>query len=307
MKKLFAALALLVAIASPAEAKRGHIIDCNNRGCQEVRYDRPVSPRLYTHHDRRPVVDRNDRRRRAHHVVKHEGRGLATVGVVLYAPVAVIEHAVQFFIDRDHSFEAAVGIVGNLKAESNLDTRAVGDGGKAKGLAQWHPDRWRRLVAHAKKTKRDPFDREVQLEFVQIELQEREHLAREKLAKARTVEDGTKAFVHFERPRHYQPMSPQRAMHFKKRLAYAQTIATRFAHLQPTVPDEPIVEREVHIGFALAAMPAPELKATGWEWGVRIIVFIIFLSGAGALLHFSSVIVRDRDLRRMYGRHDPIA
>jgi len=39
--------------------------------------------------------------------------------------------------------EQASGLVGNLQAESgkNLDTTATGDGGKAKGIAQWHPDR----------------------------------------------------------------------------------------------------------------------------------------------------------------------
>lgn len=37
--------------------------------------------------------------------------------------------------------EQAVGIAANLKHESGFDAGAVGDGGKAYGLAQWHPDR----------------------------------------------------------------------------------------------------------------------------------------------------------------------
>lgn len=37
--------------------------------------------------------------------------------------------------------EQAAGIAGNIQIESSFDTRAVGDGGKALGIAQWHPDR----------------------------------------------------------------------------------------------------------------------------------------------------------------------
>lgn len=37
--------------------------------------------------------------------------------------------------------EQAAGIAGNIQIESSFDTKAVGDGGKALGIAQWHPDR----------------------------------------------------------------------------------------------------------------------------------------------------------------------
>lgn len=37
--------------------------------------------------------------------------------------------------------EQAAGIAGNIQIESHFDTKAVGDGGKALGIAQWHPDR----------------------------------------------------------------------------------------------------------------------------------------------------------------------
>ena len=35
----------------------------------------------------------------------------------------------------------AAGVAGNIDIESEFDTKAVGDGGKALGLGQWHPDR----------------------------------------------------------------------------------------------------------------------------------------------------------------------
>jgi len=48
---------------------------------------------------------------------------------------------VKFFMGLGWTKEQAAGIVANLKAESDLDPYAQGDGGKAYGIAQWHPDR----------------------------------------------------------------------------------------------------------------------------------------------------------------------
>lgn len=45
----------------------------------------------------------------------------------------------------------AIGMAANFTAESAIDPRAVGDGGKAYGIAQWHPDRqaqFKKLFGH---------------------------------------------------------------------------------------------------------------------------------------------------------------
>lgn len=55
------------------------------------------------------------------------------------------EAAFNFFTGRGYSREVAAGLVGNIKHESNFNPFATGDGGKAKGLAQWHPDRYNKL------------------------------------------------------------------------------------------------------------------------------------------------------------------
>lgn len=47
----------------------------------------------------------------------------------------------QFFESKGWSAAQAAGIVANLHAESAMNPSAVGDGGKAYGVAQWHPDR----------------------------------------------------------------------------------------------------------------------------------------------------------------------
>lgn len=60
----------------------------------------------------------------------------------------------------------AAGIVGNLMHESGLNPGVTGDGGKARGIAQWHPDRFSKLTAWANQNNRNPFSLEAQLDFV---------------------------------------------------------------------------------------------------------------------------------------------
>src|SRR5260364_37191 len=52
-----------------------------------------------------------------------------------------IAQAVAFFEQKGWTHKQAAGIVANLKIESGLNPKAVGDGGKAYGIAQWHPPR----------------------------------------------------------------------------------------------------------------------------------------------------------------------
>src|SRR5260364_215450 len=52
-----------------------------------------------------------------------------------------IAQAVSFFEQKGWTHKQAAGIVANLKIESGLNPNAVGDGGKAYGIAQWHPPR----------------------------------------------------------------------------------------------------------------------------------------------------------------------
>jgi len=52
-----------------------------------------------------------------------------------------VQQAMDYFVGQGWSREQAAGIVANLQRESGLRIGAVGDGGQAYGLAQWHPDR----------------------------------------------------------------------------------------------------------------------------------------------------------------------
>lgn len=51
------------------------------------------------------------------------------------------QHAIDFFKSRGWSEAQAVGLAANFVRESGSDETAIGDNGKAQGIAQWHADR----------------------------------------------------------------------------------------------------------------------------------------------------------------------
>jgi peptidoglycan hydrolase-like protein with peptidoglycan-binding domain len=108
------------------------------------------------------------------------------------------KEAVAFFVSKGWTPQQAAGIVGNLQAESgaNLRTDAVGDGGKAYGIAQWHPDRQAKFATAFGKDIRQAGFKE-QLEFVQWELENSESKAAAKLKGAVTAEQAAWLFDQY--------------------------------------------------------------------------------------------------------------
>lgn len=107
----------------------------------------------------------------------------------------------RYFMAQGWSREAAAGIAANLYSESKFNPRAQGDGGKAYGVAQWHPDRQAAFREWAGKDIRDS-SLEEQLAFIHYELtQGRERAAGNKLRGA-TSAAGAGAIVSsaYERP-----------------------------------------------------------------------------------------------------------
>lgn len=98
------------------------------------------------------------------------------------------ETALKFFKSMGWTKEQAAGIVGNLQEESgkNLDTKAVGDGRKAKGIAQWHPDRQAKFQEIMGKQVMDA-TLEEQLKFVDWELKNSHKVAGDKLKNAKSA------------------------------------------------------------------------------------------------------------------------
>lgn len=128
------------------------------------------------------------------------------------------KRAMEFFQSKGLNAHQAAGIVGNLIVESaGLNTTIKGDGGKAFGLAQWHPDRQKGLKALAQKRGTDIFDFDTQLEYVWEELNSPGYkLALNGILNSRNAKEATTAFMkHFEKPG---------VPHFEKRLKEAEAL-----------------------------------------------------------------------------------
>ena len=54
----------------------------------------------------------------------------------------------KFLLGKGFCLNAAAAILGNFQGESGLNPHAVGDGGQAYGIAQWHPDRQANIAQH---------------------------------------------------------------------------------------------------------------------------------------------------------------
>lgn len=169
-----------------------------------------------------------------------------------------IEVAVKFFESKGWTREQANGIVANLKAESGLKTDAVGDGGKAYGIAQWHPDRQEKFKEHfGYDIRRAGLN--AQLEFVHYELMNNEAAAGKKLKAAKTTSAATEVMqVHYERPdpknRATDTIKRQTIAHqIEARQAPTKAQDAKPAPSKESVPPAPVID--VHVQAA-PAQPA---------------------------------------------------
>jgi hypothetical protein len=103
------------------------------------------------------------------------GGGAAYAGPGVAATGSAKE-AIDFFEKKGFTRAQAIGIAANIEAESNFKTNAVGDSGKAYGLAQWHPDRQAIFQKTYGKPIRESNFQE-QLEFINWELNNNEKKA----------------------------------------------------------------------------------------------------------------------------------
>lgn len=117
-------------------------------------------------------------------------------------PDPLADLAVDHFIKKGWTREQATGIVANLDQESRLDTGAIGDGGKAYGVAQWHPDRQEDFKQWAGKDIRQS-TLEEQLNFVNYELsQGKERRAGDRLRETSSAGDAASVVSrYYERPK----------------------------------------------------------------------------------------------------------
>jgi len=139
------------------------------------------------------------------------------------------ETAYRYFIDKGYSPAQASGIVGNLMHESNLDPGVTSTfkGEGSFGIAQWNPsaaagNRFGKLKEFAKQRGASYSDFNVQLEFINHELDTFAGFGKNKLKNARTVREASDIFAdHYERPN-------AKYAHKDKRWNYGSNILTMF-------------------------------------------------------------------------------
>lgn len=106
----------------------------------------------------------------------------------------------ETFMGYGWTAEQSAGVIGNFWGESGLNPAAVGDGGQAYGIGQWHPDRQANFARVMGKPIQGSSVGD-QLAFANWELRNTEKVAGNNLAQQNTVQGATKSFMqNFERP-----------------------------------------------------------------------------------------------------------
>lgn len=141
-----------------------------------------------------------------------------------------VNNAISFFVSKGWTKEQAGGIVGNLMAESRLNTLARNpgdgtDGSDSIGVGQWNGNRASALKAFAVANKSDWRDLGTQLAFVHHELETSESAAGGALKNAKNVDEAAAAFAGYERPAGWSSDNPRGAHNYKGRLKYAMQAA----------------------------------------------------------------------------------
>ena len=133
------------------------------------------------------------------------------------------KEAFDFFISKGWTPAQAAGIVGHGLAESGMNPSRNQDGGNAFGTFQWD-DRKPKMLAWVRASGRADNDFRAQLEYAQHELETSESYAATQLRAAKTVEQATAAFMHFERPQGYTRDNPTAGHNWSGRLSFAKAV-----------------------------------------------------------------------------------
>lgn len=181
---------------------------------------------------------------------------------------APASRAMQFFQQQGWSPAQAAGIVGNLLGESNLNPGALNpgdgtDGSDSVGIGQWNGDRAAALKQFAEAQGGDWRDLDVQLAFVQHELETSESAAAQALRAAGDIDAATAAFVGFERPQGWSVGNPRGAHNYAGRLAFAQQAAGQVPDYVQNLPADQrqvVMDMRAREAAAAATQQAAEQK-----------------------------------------------
>ncbi len=147
------------------------------------------------------------------------------------------QQAYEFFVHQGWTPQQSAGIVANLEAESGLRPDAVGDGGQAYGIAQWHPDR-QALFAGLLGKPIQGSSLEDQLFFVHAELQRSEKRAGDALAACTTAAAAGACISQlYERPADREGEATKRAARAEQVLASQESLGATI--VPPDIPTQP--------------------------------------------------------------------
>ena len=153
--------------------------------------------------------------------------------------------SVSFFIAQGWTPSQAAGIAANLEAESGYRHDAVGDGGQAYGIAQWHPPRQANFAAALGKDIRGSTFEE-QLHFVHVELKTTERAAGTALAACATAEQaGAVVSKLYERPADREGEAMKRGVLAERIFREYTPEATETApEAPPAAPEPPVAVQQ---------------------------------------------------------------
>ena len=116
--------------------------------------------------------------------------------------------AFEFYRQMGYQPHQAAALAGNAAWESGGRTDIKGDGGKALGLFQWHPDRQANLTKFASQYGLDPKAEQTQLQFADWELKNTEGAAGKKFFSSPDLKSANDAILGYLRPSGYTPDNP---------------------------------------------------------------------------------------------------
>lgn len=141
--------------------------------------------------------------------------------------------AYDFFVGKGLQGFQAAAIVGNLQQESRLNPHAVSPPDPtqpSRGIAQWQPAGWDKLLAYASASGRDPWALDTQLEFIWYQLETEPYLGLNELRSALTIEAAVVVFQNkFERPKASLAAT-------QNRISYAQSALYACPAIVPPTP-----------------------------------------------------------------------
>lgn len=148
--------------------------------------------------------------------------------------------AYDFFVGKGLQNFQSAAIVGNLQQESRLNPHAVSPPDPvhpSRGVAQWQPAGWDKLLAFASSIGRDPWSLNTQLEFIWYQLETEPYLGLNELRGATTIEAAVVIFQNkFERPKAALAAT-------QNRISYAQSALYACPAIVPPTPAPAVSKR----------------------------------------------------------------